>query len=257
MTPPLIEFRGVRLGYGRRTVLQGLDLALEEGDYLGLVGPNGAGKTTLLRALVGTLRAQEGQILYRGGRDRLRFGYVPQREGVDEIFPLSVQDVVLMGRYPRIGLVRRPGRSDRDHADHCLERVGMADLRSRPFRDLSGGQKQRALMARALAGEPEVLLLDEPTTGMDLASEEDTMRLVDDVHRQGMTIVLVTHLLDLVAHHAHAVGILHEGLTVGRVEEILTDERLSALYGRRVRVHVVDGRRIVLGAEGPPREGAA
>lgn len=254
MSAPLVEFRGVRLGYGRRTVLQGLDLRLGEGDYLGLVGPNGSGKTTLLRALIGNLPAQEGEILYRGGRERLRFGYVPQREGVDEVFPLSVEDVVLMGRYPRVGLMRRPGRQDREYAAHCLERVGLASMRRRPFSDLSGGQKQRVLMARALAGEPEVLLLDEPTTGMDLASEEDTCSLVGELHRQGMTVVMVTHLLDLVAHHARSVGILHEGLTVGPVEEVLTEERLSRLYGRPVRVVVVEGRPVVLGARPARRE---
>ncbi len=257
MSLPLVEFRGVRLGYGRRTVLQGLDFRLQEGDYLGLVGPNGAGKTTLLRALLGNLPPREGEILYRGGRERPRFGYVPQREGVDEIFPLSVEDVVLMGRYPRLGLGRRPARSDREFAVHCLERVGMADLRYRPLSDLSGGQKQRVLMARALAGEPEVLLLDEPTTGMDLASEEDTLRLVDDLHRQGMTVVMVTHRLYLVANHARTVGILHQGLTVGPVAEVLDDRRLSALYGRPVRVSLVGGRRFVHGVLPSGEEEAA
>ncbi len=247
MSVPLVEFRGVRLGYGRHTVLEDLDFLLQEGDYLGLVGPNGAGKTTLLRALLGNLPAQQGRILYRGGREHPRFGYVPQREGVDEVFPLSVEDVVLMGRYPRLGLGRRPNRADREFTAGCLDRVGMADLRDRPLSDLSGGQKQRVLMARALAGEPEILVLDEPTTGMDLASEEDTLRLVDDLHRQGMTVIMVTHLLYLVANHARTVGILHHGLTVGPVEEVLDETRLSRLYGRPVRVTRVGRRRFVHG----------
>ncbi len=257
MSVPLVEFRGVRLGYGRHAVLQDLDFLLQEGDYLGLVGPNGAGKTTLLRALLGNLSAQQGRILYRGGGERPRFGYVPQREGVDEVFPLSVEDVVLMGRYPRLGLGRRPTRADREFTAGCLERVGMADLRDRPLSDLSGGQKQRVLMARALAGEPEILVLDEPTTGMDLASEEDTLRLVDDLHRQGMTVVMVTHLLYLVANHARTVGILHQGLTVGPVEEILDEQRLSELYGRPVRVTRVGRRRFVHGGLPSEQEEAA
>jgi len=246
MNATLVEFRRVRLGYGRHTVLSDLDLRLVRGDYLGLVGPNGAGKTTLLRALLGNLRALRGEILYPEGQ-RPRFGYVPQREGVDEAFPFSVEDVTLMGRYPRMGLVHRPTRSDRDFARHCLERVGMADHRHRSLGDLSGGQKQRVLMARALAGEPEVLLLDEPTTGMDLASEEDTLHLIGDLHEQGMTVVMVTHLLYLVANHARTVGILHHGLTVGPVEEVLDETRLSRLYGRPVRVTRVGRRRFVHG----------
>ncbi|NJD08873.1 MAG: ATP-binding cassette domain-containing protein, partial [Gemmatimonadetes bacterium] len=138
----LVGFERVALGYGRRTVLSGLTFAIPEGDFLGLVGPNGAGKTTLLRALLGSLRPQAGTITRAPG---LRFGYVPQSDRVAYGFPLQVLDVVLMGRYDRIGLARRPGRRDRDRALAALAHVGIADLAGRPITTLSGGQRQRLL----------------------------------------------------------------------------------------------------------------
>ncbi|MBI3925181.1 MAG: metal ABC transporter ATP-binding protein [Armatimonadetes bacterium] len=242
MTRPLASFRGVTLGYGRRVVLEHLDFDLPEGDYFALVGPNGAGKTTLLRALVGGLRPLSGQITRRP----CTYGYVPQRMEIDELFPATVFDLVMMGRYARIGLFRGPRNSDRDRVGECLERVGMAEHRARSFRELSGGQRQRVLMARALATEPEVLLLDEPTNGMDLASEQDVMELVDRLHQQGLTVFLVTHALGLVANHARTLGILGDELTVGPLEEILTSERLTQLYGRKVRVEVAEGERVIL-----------
>ncbi|HXE72206.1 MAG TPA: metal ABC transporter ATP-binding protein [Candidatus Nitrosotenuis sp.] len=252
----LVRFVDVTLGYGRRVVLSGVSFELRRGDYFGLVGPNGSGKTTLLRALLGNLRPKAGEILYQGQRRRcLRFGYVPQREQVDELFPLSVEDVVLMGRYGRIGLLRRPGRADREYCRQCLELVGLEERARAPFRVLSGGQKQRVLLARALAGEPEVLVLDEPTVGMDLGAEEDTMGMVDWLQEnRGLTVVLVTHELDIVARHAETMGLIHKGLVVGPVREVLTAERLSALYDRPVRVTDIEGMPVILGFEKRARD---
>ncbi|MDH7568996.1 MAG: ATP-binding cassette domain-containing protein, partial [Armatimonadota bacterium] len=171
-TAPLIVFEDVVLGYGREPVLSDLSFAIRRGDYLGIVGPNGSGKTTLLKGVLGVLPPLSGRIVRgRDGGREVRFGYVPQINTVDELYPLGVLDVVLMGRYRRIGLVRRPGKEDRERAMAALEEVGIAHLAPRLYRDLSGGQRQRVLMARALAIEPDILVLDEPTNDMDIAAE--------------------------------------------------------------------------------------
>src|SRR5205085_3505509 len=153
MTAPLVKFEHATLGYGRRVVLSDLSFDIPPGDFLGLVGPNGAGKTTILRAILGSLKPMSGSVTIALG---LRFGYVPQRDSVDYNFPLKVIDVVLMGRYDRIGLGRRPTRQDREVACEALEHVGILDLADRQLNALSGGQKQRTLIARALVGQPTV-----------------------------------------------------------------------------------------------------
>jgi ABC-type Mn2+/Zn2+ transport system ATPase subunit len=243
----VIAFREVTLGYGRKVVLQGLNFELRQGDYLGLVGPNGAGKTTLLRALMGILKPRSGAIDH--GAKHLRFGYVPQRMAMDELFPLRVQDMVMMGRYSHLAPWRRPGSVDREWVEKSLARVGLSDRSRELFRNLSGGQKQRVLMARALACEPDILFLDEPTNGMDLGAEEDIMDLVASLHGEGLTVVLVTHMLSLVALHARRVGILHDGLILGEAEEILTGERLSQIYGRPVEVREIGEHRVVVAGQ--------
>lgn len=253
----MINFGDVSLGYGGQAILSGLSFQLTEGDYLGLVGPNGAGKTTLLRALMGILKPVSGRISYDGGVSKLCFGYVPQRMTVDELFPLRVCDLVLMGRYPQLGVGHRPRAHDHQRVRECLERVGLKAKTNESFRDLSGGQKQRALMARALAQEPDILFLDEPTNGMDLGAQEDIMELIAQLHADGLTVVLVTHLLELVANHARTVGILHNGLTLGKVEDILTEEHLSAIYGRPVVVHEYGGRKMIVVGEEPKAFGGA
>lgn len=242
----MISFDKVTLGYGRCKVLEELTFKLEEGDYLGLIGPNGSGKTTLLRALMGILAPLKGKISYRQGPRMRRFGYVPQRMTLDELYPLRVKDIVMMGRFPYLGVWRRPKPSDRTKVEQSLERVGMWDKALEPFASLSGGQKQRVLIARALALEPELLFLDEPTNGMDLASEESVMELVGELYKQGMTVVLVTHLLALVARHAKKVGIIHNGLTLGEADQVLTSEKLSSIYGRPVDVIGMGSHRFVV-----------
>lgn len=244
----MIRFKNVTLGYGRKVVLEKLEFELHRGDYLGLVGPNGAGKTTLLRALMGILPPLRGEIQHQEGR-KPRLGYVPQRLGVDELFPLRAGDLVMMGRFPHLAPWKRPGADDKARVKACLERVGLGHAADESFRDLSGGQKQRVLMARALATEPDVLFLDEPTNGMDLSSEEDTMDLVADLHGEGLTVVLVTHLLSLVARHAKRVGILHGDLILGEADEILNGPRLSEIYQRPVEVREVAGHRVVVAGE--------
>jgi len=251
----LVRFDGVALGYGRRTILSGLSFAVHEGDFLGLVGPNGAGKTTVLRAILGTLEPQEGTL---ERSDALRFGYVPQRDSVDYNFPLRVLDVVLMGRYDRIGLGRRPGKDDRRRAMDALEHVGIPDLHDRQLKDLSGGQKQRALIARALVGEPNVLVLDEPTNGMDLVSTTQILGLVRELHeRDGLTVIMVSHALNEVANYVERIAlVVGGGFRIGTVDEIMTEPVLSEMYGIPVEVDSFEGHRIVLARRFAPGQEA-
>ena len=167
MSTPHLALRDVSLGYDGRVVLEHISLTVERGEFLALLGPNGAGKTTLLRGILGLLPVRTGRIEY--GFDRLVNppGYVPQRETLDPIFPLTVFEVVLMGTYARLAPLRPVGRRQRQVATTCLAQVGLPTLGARPFWALSGGQKQRVLIARALAAEPEILMLDEPTSGVD------------------------------------------------------------------------------------------
>jgi ABC-type Mn2+/Zn2+ transport system ATPase subunit len=242
---PLVSFRNATLGYGRRVVLKDITFDINEGDFLGLVGPNGAGKTTVLRTFLGSLKPLAGSVTLAPG---LRYGYVPQRDQVDSIFPLRVLDVVLMGRYDRVGLARRPTEADHDRALAALDQVGIQQLAGQPLTDLSGGQKQRTLIARALVGEPNVLVLDEPTTGMDLIATTQILGLVRDLHeRSGLTVVMVSHALNEVANYVERIALVHEGgVHVGSVADIMTEQSLSDMYGIPVEVSSFDGHRIVL-----------
>ena len=249
----LIEFQNAQLGYGRRdVVLRDVNLGLAAGDFLGIVGPNGSGKTTLVRSLLGLLRPVTGSVRF-GHAEPARFGYVPQRATVDAFFPVPVGDIVLMGRYGRIGAVRRPGRRDREIAREAMDHVGVADLARRNFAELSGGQRQRVLIARAIAAEPNVLVLDEPTLGMDLPSEHALLELVRRLHDEdGLTVVMVSHLLGSVAECAQRIAIIAGGrLDEGPREEMLTEARLSRLYGMPVRVLDVEGRCAIVAGAGP------
>jgi ABC-type Mn2+/Zn2+ transport system ATPase subunit len=250
MTEAFIQFDRVTLGYGRHAVLRDVDLTVPAGDFLGIVGPNGAGKTTLLKALLGTLRPIRGTI--RIPAQGVVFGYVPQRQAVDETFPLTVREMILMGRFARIGLFRRPRSEDHARVVEAAAHVGIAPLLDRRYRTLSGGQKQRTLIARALAAEPTVLILDEPTNGMDLPAENAMMELVRRLHVDDrLTVVMVSHLLNVVASYVARLAIVGDGrLEVGPIATMLTAEKLTALYGTAVRVHRVDGSAVVLAGGG-------
>lgn len=242
---PLVRFDRVTLGYGRRVVLSNLEFEIPNGDFLGLVGPNGAGKTTILRAILGTLKPLNGTVSVRQG---LRFGYVPQRDSVDYAFPLRVLDVVLMGRYDRIGLGRRPTRDDRERARQALTHVGIPHLADAHLGALSGGQKQRTLIARALVGEPDILVLDEPTNGMDLVATTQILSLVRDLHeRDRLTVLMVSHALNEVANYVNRIALTMEGaFRVGSVDQILDEQTLTSMYGIAVEVDEVHGHRIVV-----------
>jgi ABC-type Mn2+/Zn2+ transport system ATPase subunit len=243
----LVRFDHATLGYGRNVILEDISFEIPEGDFLGLVGPNGAGKTTILRALLGTLRPLQGTVTLASG---LRFGYVPQRDQVDYDYPLTALDVVLMGRYDRMGLGRRPRRADRDAAMQALQQVGVPDLAGRHLRDLSGGQRQRTLMARALAGQPNLLVLDEPTNGMDLVSTTQILGLVRDLHENsGITVLMVSHALNEVANYVERIALVtgrEQPFRIGTVDEIMNEPVLSGIYGIPVEVSSFEGHRVVI-----------
>ncbi len=233
MPGTLLTLRDVSLGYDGRVVIEHLSFAVEYGECLALVGPNGAGKTTLLRGILGLIPVLAGQIEYGFDRSTSPPGYVPQRDTLDPIFPLTVFEVVLMGTYGRLALLRPVGRRQRQLAADCLERVGLADLANRPFWALSGGQKQRVLIARALAVEPNLLLLDEPTAGVDPGAATAIMDLLARLNRdQGLTVVLVSHHLRLVRSLVRSVLWVEDGsASKGTAEVMLAPERIMDVFG--------------------------
>lgn len=217
---------GLAVGYDGRPVLREVSLRLAAGELVALVGPNGAGKSTLLKVLAGLLAPWRGEVRVLGsppGRQPLRVAYLPQAEAVDWSFPVSVWDVVLMGRYARAGWLRRPGPTDRVAARQALDRVGLGALADRQVGRLSGGQQRRAFLARALAQDAELYLLDEPVTGVDAATEEELMRELEVERQQGKAIVVSTHDLAGVAEHFTRVICLNETIVADGPASLVRD----------------------------------
>lgn len=241
----IVRFDGAVLGYRRRPVLEPLSFGLDAGEFLGIVGPNGSGKSTILRALLGLIRPLSGRMERRNG---LVLGYVPQRDRIDTILPVTAFEVALMGRAARRSPMALMRPADRARAHESLELLGVADLAPRLFRDLSGGQQQRVLLARALTADPDVLVLDEPTTGMDLASETAIVELLSRLHRQrGLSVVLVTHLLPIVLNSAETILLLDRGRSLyGPIDDVLDEDLLRGLYGIPVHLATVAGRRTLV-----------
>ncbi len=241
----VVQFHGVSLGYGRGIVLRDLTFSIARGDFLGIIGPNGSGKTTILRAVLRVLKPARGSIRVQEG---LKFGYVMQRQALDEIFPLSVSHAVSMGRLKRRGVLRRFSKEDADAIERALAITGIEELRRNRYRDLSGGQKQRVLVARALAFEPDVLLLDEPTNDLDIQGESQIMNLVRHIHESmGITIVLVSHLLNVLFNYVHRVMFLKDKrMRIYDKKEALRPLLLSDIYEIPVNVAEVDGRFVIV-----------
>jgi len=207
-----IRLQDLSLGYDGRAVLEHVSFAIERGEFVALLGPNGAGKTTLLRSVLGLIPVLAGRIEFGFDRFTSPPGYVPQGEKLNPIFPLTVLDVVLMGTYGRLAPLHPVGRRQRQCAAACLDQVGLADLAGQPFWELSGGQQQRVLIARALAVEPGILMLDEPTAGVDPDAAVSIMELIAQLNRdRGLTVVLVTHQLQIVRRLAHSVVWVEDG----------------------------------------------
>jgi len=228
----LVALHDVSLGYDGLAVVQHVSLSIARGEFLALLGPNGSGKTTLLRGILGLIPLFSGRIEY--GFDRVAFppGYVPQRETLDPIFPLSALEVVLMGTYAKLRPLSRVGRQQRGLAAHCLEQVGLSHCAQRPFWALSGGQKQRILMARALAAEPQIMLLDEPTAGVDHDAEAVITTLLARLNRErGLTIILVSH------HLGQIESVVQSAVWVedGRAEKLQADALRAPELASRFR----------------------
>jgi len=230
---PLLRLWGVSLGYKGRPVLDGVSFVIERGEFAALLGPNGAGKTTLFRGILGLIPVLAGRIEYGFDRRATPPGYVPQKESLDPIFPLTAYEVVLMGAAARVLPLWPVGRRRRHLAAECLARVGLSDAAEEPFWALSGGQKQRVLIARALAVEPPLLLLDEPTAGVDPGAEAAIIDVIMRLNRdEGLTVVIVSHHLRLVREVVRSVIWVEEAsATKGTAAEMLSTERLVDAFG--------------------------
>jgi ABC-type Mn2+/Zn2+ transport system ATPase subunit len=229
----LVRFERVTCRYGREPVLVNVDLTLAEGDFVGVVGPSGSGKTTLLRAIAGAVRPVVGRIVRA---PEATIGYVPQVETVNWYFPVTVREAVLMSRIDG-RLLPWASRTDLRDADEVLERLGIGDLGRRHIRELSGGQQQRVFVARAMLRRPRLLLMDEPTSGVDVRTRHDVMHLIHELHHEGLAIVLTTHDLNgIAAHLPRLVCLNREVVAVGRPRDVITPEVLEWTYGAPLEV---------------------
>ena len=239
-SPPAIEVHDLTVAYRTQPVLWDVDLELPEGRLIAIVGPNGAGKSTLLKAILGLVRPLTGRIEIFGApyaKRRSWVGYVPQRESVDWDFPTSALDVVTMGLYGQIGWLRRPRREHREVAVECLEKVGIPHLAGRQISQLSGGQQQRVFLARALAQDARLYLMDEPFAGVDATTERAILALLEELRSTGRTVVAVHHDLQTVAEYFDHVVLLNLRLIAsGPVEETFTDANLQRTYGGKLTV---------------------
>lgn len=232
-----IRVEGLTVHYGDVLALDGVDLTLDHGHVCGLVGMNGSGKSTLFKTIMGMVRPDAGTVSIDGGAPaRARktgvLGYVPQSEDVDWSFPLSVRDVVMTGRYGRLGFTRRPRRADHEAVDHALERVELTELAGRQIGQLSGGQRKRAFVARGIAQGARVLLLDEPFAGVDKRSEATITRLLKELAADGAAVLISTHDLHALPGLAdEAILLMRKVLAHGSPGEVLRPENLALAFG--------------------------
>ncbi len=241
----IVEIKNTKLGYGRLVVFDSLNLDIFEADFLGIIGPNGSGKTTLLRTIIGLLKPQAGEVI----KDKnLRFGYCMQRQFIDTLFPFTVFEIVMMARTKFIGPFKRPSSIDKQRVLEALNVAGIGKLAQERFYNLSGGQKQRTIIARALALEPNFLILDEPTTDLDVKAEREVLELIRMLHlKQRLTVALVTHELNEVINYAQKFMFLNKKLPYKIFERgELTEGLLSEIFGIQIDLKEIDGKKIVL-----------
>ncbi|MDA8079804.1 MAG: metal ABC transporter ATP-binding protein [Nitrospiraceae bacterium] len=237
-----VEIDSLTVKIKNKDVLKNVSFTLEEGLFLGIVGPNAGGKTTLVRTILGLARPSSGSVrvfgkspeghLVRGGA----FGYLPQHQNIDPGFPASVIDIVLMGRYNAVGFFRWPGKKDTDKALRSLAVMGVEDLKDAQYTHLSGGQQQRVSIARALAGDPRVLILDEPSTGIDVVGQEDFYHLLKGLQKKmNLTILMVSHDIGTVTTYVDEIACLNINLYYhGNPLGALNEKVLTSLYGKNV-----------------------
>lgn len=235
---PILEIHDLTVSYAKKPVLWDIDLTLPKGELVGIVGPNGAGKSTLIKSILELVPASSGYVELFGDRlsaVRGKVSYMPQRETVDWDFPASVMDVVLMGRYGKLGLFKRPRKADREIALECLQKVGMIPYAKRQISQLSGGQQQRVFLARALAQEADLYFMDEPFAGVDAATEKAIFGVLQEMVSQGKTVVVVHHDLQSVVNYFTWVILLNMRLVAsGPTSETFTNSLLQETYGGKL-----------------------
>ncbi|MDP9440181.1 MAG: metal ABC transporter ATP-binding protein [Actinomycetota bacterium] len=244
--------------YDRRPVLDGVTLRVPRGSMIGIVGPNGGGKSTLLKAILGLVPAERGEVEVLGRpvdrRARRLVGYVPQREDVDWNFPVSAFDVVMMGRVPSLGFLRRPAASDREVVYKALRTVGMGEFAEKRIGEFSGGQQQRIFLARALAQGADVLLLDEPVSGVDAPSQHEIFDLLRGLQEEGKTVIVTTHDLSCVADRFDLALLLNRRVVAfGRPEEVFTPELLNETYQSHLMIFKFGDRTVAI-EDGHPHD---
>lgn len=251
-----LSVRDLTVAYQKKPVLRSVHVQVPEGVLIGIIGPNGAGKSTFIKAVQGLIPVASGETQIYGKpykQQRKLVGYVPQRESVDWDFPTDALDVVLMGRYGRLGWFRRPGRADRDFAMECLKKVGMADYANRQISQLSGGQQQRVFLARALAQEAQLYFMDEPFAGVDAATEKAIILLLNELKQQKKTVLVVHHDLQTVEEYFDWAILLNRRIiAAGPVQEAFTSDHLQKTYGGRL--HVL-GNQVLLTSSSSKEEG--
>lgn len=242
--PARLEIKNISVGYNGTPVLQDVTFQIPHGARVAVVGPNGAGKSTLFKALVGLLPLRSGQIFIHEiplGHHLDCVAYVPQRGEVDWRFPVTVADVVMMGRFGRMKWLQTASRTDREVVRTSMQQMGIADLANHSISDLSGGQQQRVFLARALAQQPHIFLMDEPFTGVDASTQEATLQLLDHLRQQNVTVLISTHDLTLAATRFDSILLLNKRLLAyGTPQEVLTPEYLGQAFGTHV-LKLADG----------------
>jgi len=230
-----IVVSNLHVSYFGKEVLHDIEFTISKGKSVGIIGPNGAGKSTLLKVLLNLISKDKGEITILGTtlkEVRKRIAYVPQRSTIDWDFPITVKDTVLIGTYPTVGLLKRPGRKERELAMKCLEKVDMIEFQDRQIGELSGGQQQRVFLARALAQQADLFLLDEPFVGIDATSEEMIVKILKELRDEGKTIIVVHHDLNKAEKYFDELLLLNKELIAkGSVKEVFTPKMISKAYG--------------------------
>ncbi len=236
----IIEVEDMTVAYNVKPVLWDIDLKIPKGVLMAIIGPNGAGKSTLIKAMLDLIKPVSGNVSFNGKsykEERKHIGYVPQSESVDWDFPASVLDVVLMGRYGKLGWFKRPKEEDRKKSLEALEKVDMGEFVDRQISELSGGQQQRVFLARALVQEADIYFMDEPFKGVDAKTEVAIMNILKDLKNQGKTVIVVHHDLQTVEHYFDWVTLLNTQLIVsGPVKEVYTEENLNKAYRSKGKI---------------------